>query len=58
MEEVVEASSPWRSPLVRLAGADHNAQGQSLDVFWDDQSTRPRCSDQNELIRDISARSA
>ncbi len=50
MEEVVEASRPGRSPLVRLACADHDAQGQSLEVFWDDPSTTHRCSDQNELI--------
>ena len=41
-EEVVEASSPWRSPVVPLAGAERNAQDQSLDVFWDDTSGTPR----------------
>ncbi len=34
MEEVVEARSPGRSPLVPLAGADYDAQDQSLNVFW------------------------
>jgi superfamily II DNA or RNA helicase len=35
VEEVVEAETPGQSPLVRLACADDDAQGQSLDVFWD-----------------------
>ena len=35
MEEVVEASSPGRPQLAPLAGADHDARGQRLDVFWD-----------------------
>jgi len=34
VEEVVE-SVPGQSPVVRLACADDDAQGQSLDVFWD-----------------------
>ncbi len=33
-EEVVPSAAPGQSPLVRLACADDDAQGQSLDVFW------------------------
>ncbi len=39
MEEVVEASSPWPSPVGRLTFAD-DAQGQSLDAFWDYEGGR------------------
>ena len=35
VEEVVEPTVPGQSALVRLACADDDAQGQSLDVFWD-----------------------
>jgi superfamily II DNA or RNA helicase len=35
VEEVVRAGTPGQSALVRLACADDDAQGQSLDVFWD-----------------------
>jgi superfamily II DNA or RNA helicase len=35
VEEVVEPVTPGHSALVRLACADDDAQGQSLDVFWD-----------------------
>src|SRR5213593_1615768 len=35
VEEVVPQKVPGQSPLVRLACADDDAQGQSLDVFWD-----------------------
>ena len=35
VEEVVPARIPGQSPLVRLACADDDNQGQSLDVFWD-----------------------
>lgn len=35
VEEVVPSSTPGQSPLVRLACADDDAQGQSLDVYWD-----------------------
>ncbi len=40
VEEVVEASSPGRSPVVRLTCADDDAQGQSLNAFWDYESER------------------
>ena len=35
VEEVTEPPVPGNSPIVRLACADDDAQGQSLDVFWD-----------------------
>jgi len=35
VEEVVESKTAGQSPLVRLACADDDAQGQTLDVFWD-----------------------
>ena len=35
VEEVVEPTTPGQSSLVRLACADDDAQGESLEVFWD-----------------------
>jgi superfamily II DNA or RNA helicase len=35
VEEVIPSSVPGQSPLVRLACADDDAQGQTLDVFWE-----------------------
>jgi hypothetical protein len=35
IEEVVPPPTPGQSPLVRLACADDDAQGQALEVFWD-----------------------
>jgi SNF2 family DNA or RNA helicase len=35
VEEVIEPELQGQSPLVRLACADDDAQGQALDVFWD-----------------------
>ena len=35
VEEVVESAEPGHSAVVRLACADDDAQGQSLDAFWD-----------------------
>ena len=35
VEEVVTPELPSHSPLVRLACADDDAQGQSLEVYWD-----------------------
>ena len=35
VEEVVAPQDPAHSPIVRLACADDDAQGQALDVFWD-----------------------
>jgi superfamily II DNA or RNA helicase len=34
VEEVVRPELPRQSPIVRLACADDDAQGQSLEVFW------------------------
>ena len=33
--EAVDERNPGESPVVRLACADDDAQGQALDVFWD-----------------------
>jgi superfamily II DNA or RNA helicase len=35
VEEVLPSATPGQSPRVRLSCADDDAQGQSLDVFWD-----------------------
>ena len=35
VEDVVAGTPPGQSALVTLACADDDAQGQSLDVFWD-----------------------
>lgn len=35
VEEIVEAPVHGQSPLVRLACADDDAQGQTLDIYWD-----------------------
>ena len=35
VEEVVDSTTPGNTPVVRLACADDDAQGQSLEVFWD-----------------------
>ena len=35
VEEVVRSEIPDHSAIVRLACADDDAQGQSLEVFWD-----------------------
>ena len=35
VEEVVDPPAPGESSRVRLACADDDAQGQSLEVFWD-----------------------
>ena len=40
VEEVVDASVEGQSPLVRLACADDDNQGQSLDVYWDYEPDR------------------
>lgn len=40
VEEVVPSPVPGQSCLVRLACADDDAQGQSLDVYWDYEPDR------------------
>jgi hypothetical protein len=35
VEEVIQPSISGQSCLVRLACADDDAQGQSIDVYWD-----------------------
>lgn len=40
VEEVVPSTTPGQTSLVRLACADDDAQGQSLDVFWDYETDR------------------
>jgi superfamily II DNA or RNA helicase len=40
VEEVVPAPIPGQSPVVRLACADDDAQGQALDVWWDHEPDR------------------
>jgi superfamily II DNA or RNA helicase len=40
VEEVVVAAKPGQSALVRLACADDDAQGQSLDVYWSHEPDR------------------
>jgi superfamily II DNA or RNA helicase len=40
VEEVVAPATPGQSCLVRLACADDDAQGQSLEVFWDYEPDR------------------
>src|SRR5262245_39305846 len=40
VEEVVASSIPGHSPVVRLACADDDAQGQALEVFWNHEPDR------------------
>ena len=54
VEEVVPAGAPGQSPLVRLACADDDNQGQSLDVFWDYELDRQILEE--ERWRDLAAR--
>jgi superfamily II DNA or RNA helicase len=54
VEEVVAAPTPSQSPLVRLACADDDAQGQSLDVFWDYELDRRILAE--EGWRDLAAK--
>ena len=54
VEEVVPASVPGQSPLVRLACADDDNQGQSLDVFWDYELDRRILEE--ESWRDLAAK--
>lgn len=54
VEEVVEPAEPGQSLLVRLACADDDAQGQSLDVFWDYELDRRILEE--EGWKDLAAR--
>lgn len=35
VDDVIEPTTPGESPIVRLACADDDAQGQALEVYWD-----------------------
>ena len=54
VEEIVPARVPGQSPLVRLACADDDNQGQSLDVFWDYELDRQIVEE--ERWRDLAAK--
>lgn len=54
VEEVVSPEDPAHSPLVRLACADDDAQGQLLDVYWDYELDRRILED--ERWQDLAAR--
>jgi hypothetical protein len=54
VEEVVPASVPGQSALVRLACADDDNQGQSLDVFWDYELDRQILKE--ESWRDLASK--
>lgn len=54
VEEVVPSAVPGQSPLVRLACADDDNQGQSLDVFWDYELDRQILEE--ESWRDLAAK--
>ena len=46
VEEVVDPAAPGESPRVRLACADDDAQGQTLEVFWDYEIDRAILDDE------------
>ena len=54
VEEVIEPPAPGESAIVRLACADDDAQGQSLDIFWDYELDRQILED--EGWADLAAR--
>jgi hypothetical protein len=54
VEEVIPPTTPTQSPLVRLACADDDAQGQALDVFWDYELDRRILAE--EGWRDLAAK--
>lgn len=54
VEEVVAPSKPGHSAIVRLACADDDAQGQSLDVYWDYEADR--CILKEERWKDLASR--
>jgi superfamily II DNA or RNA helicase len=54
VDEVIPALAPGQSPLVRLSCADDDAQGQSLDVYWDYELDRRILKE--EAWRDLAAK--
>ncbi len=54
VEEVVDPAVPGQSALVRLACADDDGQGQTLDVFWDYEIDRRILEE--EGWRDLAAK--
>ena len=54
VEEIELASEPGLSPVVSLACADHDAQGQMLQVYWDYEPDRMIVED--EGWDDLAAR--
>jgi superfamily II DNA or RNA helicase len=54
VEEVVESDTAGQSSLVRLACADDDAQGQTLDVFWEYELDRRILEE--ESGRDLAAK--
>jgi hypothetical protein len=54
VDEVIEPENPGQSLLVRLACADDDNQGQSLDVFWDYEPDRMILEE--EGWRDLAAK--
>ncbi len=54
VEEVVRPETPNQSPIVRLACADDDGQGQSLDVFWEYELDRQILKE--EGWRDLAAK--
>ncbi|HOU53047.1 MAG TPA: DISARM system SNF2-like helicase DrmD [Myxococcota bacterium] len=46
VEETVVADEPGQSPIVRLACADDDNQGQTLEVFWDHEPDRRVLTDE------------
>jgi hypothetical protein len=54
VEEVVDSRTPGHSSLIRLACADDDAQGQTLDVYWDYELDRRILEE--EGWRDLAAR--
>jgi hypothetical protein len=54
VEDVIPGSAAGQSALVQLACADDDAQGQSLDVFWDAEPDRQILEE--EGWRDLASR--
>jgi superfamily II DNA or RNA helicase len=54
VEEVIRPEQPRQPPIVRLACADDDAQGQSLEVFWEYELDRQILEE--EGWRDLAAK--